>query len=100
MNSGRGLTGVLDPGLTAPIPGKVTGPSFWAAVSRADRREAGWVTRLSWAACEMVGRLGSSLGQAGTSGGPESRQLGRAQKNNQWMGWADSRASWVSAHPE
>jgi hypothetical protein len=88
MNSGRGLTGVLDPGLTAPIPGKVTGPSFWAAVSRVERREAG--------------RLGSSLGQAGMSGGLESRQLGRAQKkkNNRWMGWADSRASWVSAHPE
>jgi hypothetical protein len=51
MNSGRGLTGVLDPGLTAPIPDNVTGPSFWAAVSRAERREAGWVARLSWAAC-------------------------------------------------
>jgi hypothetical protein len=47
MNSGRGLTGVLDPGLMALIPGKVTGPSFWAAVSRAERREAGWVARLS-----------------------------------------------------
>jgi hypothetical protein len=86
MNSGRGLTGVLDPGLTAPIPGKVTGPSFWAAVSRVERRDSG--------------RLGSSLGQAGMSGGLESRQLGRAQKNNRWMGWVDSRASWVSAHPE
>jgi hypothetical protein len=41
MNSGRGLTGVLDPGLMAPIPGKVTGPSFWAVVSRTERREAG-----------------------------------------------------------
>jgi hypothetical protein len=51
MNSGRGLTGVLDPGLMALIPGKVTGPSFWAVVSRAERREAGWVARLSWAAC-------------------------------------------------
>jgi hypothetical protein len=51
MNSGRGLTGVLDLGLMAPIPGKVTGPSFWATVSRAERREAGWVARLSWAAC-------------------------------------------------
>jgi hypothetical protein len=51
MNSGRGLTGVLDPGLMAPIPSKVTGPSFWAAVSHAERREAGWVARLSWAAC-------------------------------------------------
>jgi hypothetical protein len=51
MNSGRGLTGVLDPGLMVLIPGKVTGPSFWAAVSRAERREAGWVARLSWAAC-------------------------------------------------
>jgi hypothetical protein len=49
---------------------------------------------------EMAGRLGSSLGQARMSGGPESKQLGRAQKNNRWMGWADSRASWVSAHPE
>jgi hypothetical protein len=47
MNSGRGLTGVLDPGLMALIPGKVTGPSFWAAVSCAERREAGWVDRLS-----------------------------------------------------
>jgi hypothetical protein len=52
MNSGRGLTGVLDPGLMAPIPGKVTRPSFWATVSHAKRREAGWVARLSWAACE------------------------------------------------
>jgi hypothetical protein len=51
MNSGCGLTGVLDPGLMAPIPSKVTGPSFWAAVLRAERREAGWVARLSWAAC-------------------------------------------------
>jgi hypothetical protein len=51
MNSGCGLTGVLDPGLTAPIPGKVTGPSFWAAVSHAERREASWVARLSWATC-------------------------------------------------
>jgi hypothetical protein len=51
MNSGRLLMGVLDPGLMASIPGKVTGPSFWAAVSCAERREAGWVARLSWAAC-------------------------------------------------
>jgi hypothetical protein len=51
MNSGFGLTDMLDPGLTAPIPSKVTGPSFWAAVSRAKRREASWVARLSWAAC-------------------------------------------------
>jgi hypothetical protein len=51
MNSGRGLTGVLDPSLMAPIPGKVTGLSFWAAVSRMERREAGWVAHLSWAAC-------------------------------------------------
>jgi hypothetical protein len=51
MNSGRGLTGVLDLGLMVPIPSKVTGPSFWAAVSRAERREAGWVTRLSWTTC-------------------------------------------------
>jgi hypothetical protein len=51
MNSGCGLTGVLDLGLMAPIPSKVTGPSFWAAVLRAERREAGWVARLSWAAC-------------------------------------------------
>jgi hypothetical protein len=51
MNSGRKLTGVLDLGLMAPIPSKVTGPSFWAAVSCAERREAGWVARLSWAAC-------------------------------------------------
>jgi hypothetical protein len=52
MNSSRGLTGVLDPGLMAPIPGKVTGPSFWAAVSRAERREAGLVARLNWVTCE------------------------------------------------
>jgi hypothetical protein len=51
MNSGRGLTGVLDPGLTALITGKVTGPSFWVVVSHVERREAGWVARLSWAAC-------------------------------------------------
>jgi hypothetical protein len=51
MNSGRGLTGVLDPGLMAPIPGKVTGLSFWAAVSRAERSKAGWVARLSWPTC-------------------------------------------------
>jgi hypothetical protein len=51
MNSGRRLTGMLDLGLMAPIPGKVTGPSFWAAVSCAERRVAGWVIRLSWAAC-------------------------------------------------
>jgi hypothetical protein len=48
----------------------------------------------------MAGRMRSSLGQFGMSGGPESRQLGHAQKNNRWMGWADSRASWISAHPE
>jgi hypothetical protein len=51
MNSGRGLTGVLDPGLTTPITSKVTGPSFWAVASRAERREAGSVARLSWAVC-------------------------------------------------
>jgi hypothetical protein len=62
MNSGRGLTGVLDPGLMAPIPGKVTGPSFWAAVSHAERREAGWVTRLSWAACGNGWPAGLSAG--------------------------------------
>jgi hypothetical protein len=100
MNSGHGLTGVLDPGLTAPIPGKVTGPSFWAAVSRTERREAGWVARLSWAACRNSWPAGLFAVEAGTSGGPELRQLGRAQKNNRWMGWADSRVSWVSAHPE
>jgi hypothetical protein len=49
---------------------------------------------------ELTGRLGSSLGQAGTRGGPESRQLGRAQKNKRRRGWADSRVSWVSAHSE
>jgi hypothetical protein len=47
MNSGRGLTGVLDPGLMASIPGKVAGSSFWAT----ERREAGWVAHLSWATC-------------------------------------------------
>jgi hypothetical protein len=31
----------------APILGKVTGPS----VSRAERREAGWIARLDWVAC-------------------------------------------------
>jgi hypothetical protein len=51
MNSGCRLTGVLDPGLMVPIPSKLTGPSFWAAVSRAERREASSVARLSWAAC-------------------------------------------------
>jgi hypothetical protein len=51
MNSGHGLMGVLDPGFMAPIPGKVTGPSFQAVVSRAERREAGWVAHLSWATC-------------------------------------------------
>jgi hypothetical protein len=35
----------------------------------------------------MAGRLGSSLGQARTSGGPESRQLSRARKNNWWIVW-------------
>jgi hypothetical protein len=65
MNSGRGLTGVLDPGLMAPIPGKVTGPSFWSMVSRAERREAGWSLASAGLCAEMAGRLGSSLGRPG-----------------------------------
>jgi hypothetical protein len=96
MNSGRGLTGVLDPGLTAPIPDNVTGPRCRA---RRGGRPAGSLASAGPHA-EMAGWLGSSLGQIGTSGGPESRQLGRAQKNNRWMGWDDSRTSWVLAHLE
>jgi hypothetical protein len=49
---------------------------------------------------EVGGLLGSSLGQAGMRGGPESWQLGRAQKNKRRRGWADSRVSWVSVHSE
>jgi hypothetical protein len=74
MNSGRGLMGVLDPGLTALITGKVTGP--WCHTWRGGR-PAGSLASAGPRA-EMAGRLGSSLGQARTSGGPESRQLGRA----------------------
>jgi hypothetical protein len=47
---------VLDPGLTALIPDKVTGPSFWAALSCAERREAGWAAcRNGWPAGLFAG---------------------------------------------
>jgi hypothetical protein len=89
MNSGRGLTGVLDPGLMAPIPDKVTGPRCRA---RRGGTSAGSLTS-SGPREETAGRLGSSLGQAGMSGGPESRQLGRAQKIiGGWAGLIPERA--------
>jgi hypothetical protein len=70
-------------------------------VSRTERREVGWITRLDGVMCgiDWPARLFTGAGRDETWAGVKVAGP-CTEKNKQRRGWADSRVSWVSAHSE